>query len=68
MDPTANLKELLDTARRTITASDLMGRSGSDVERLADEMIDSADRMAELVVALNDWIVSGGFLPKQWSK
>ena len=24
------------------------------------------DRMAELVIALNDWIVGGGFLPINW--
>lgn len=52
MDPDANLEEQLRIAERI--TNDL----GIDY---AD-----ADRLAELVLALNEWIKGGGFLPKQW--
>jgi hypothetical protein len=51
MDPTANLEEQLD-----IVEDILLDRS-----RDADPT-----RLAELVIALHNWISNGGFLPKQW--
>lgn len=48
----------------------------SEQLRLAQELIDSAEsgfddpegawRLAELVLALDEWIKKGGFLPQQW--
>ena len=54
MDPNANLEE-----QRSI------------IDRMLDEhseYIDTGDalRLAELVQALDAWIVSGGFLPRSW--
>jgi hypothetical protein len=52
MDPTANLAEQLALA-----------------ETLLEESIgDDADRLAELVLALHEWIVKGGFFPDQWRR
>jgi hypothetical protein len=51
MDPNANLKEQLDIARKLL--DDPIGE-------------DDVDRLAELVVALDEWISNGGFLPKRW--
>ena len=51
MDPNANLQEQL---------------------QLADLILDglgtraNAERLAELVVALDEWIAKGGFLPSKW--
>jgi hypothetical protein len=56
MDPNANLKEQLEISKRIIKASEKGKFSGT-----AD-----TERLAELVVALDEWIVGGGFLPKQW--
>lgn len=55
MDPNANLKEQLEIARAIL--SDDEYDTGYD-----------AVRLAELVEALNEWIVKGGFLPKDWSR
>lgn len=52
MDPTANLKEQLELATQLIdTGEDVANRSY---------------RLAELVLALNEWILKGGFLPTPW--
>lgn len=52
MDPDENLREQLDIAYGIIAAPRL--------ERREDE------RLAELVLALDEWIKKGGFLPKAW--
>jgi hypothetical protein len=58
MDPDANLEEQLELARSIL----------EDGEELAgdDELVNSAERLAELVQALDGWINSRGFLPKRW--
>ena len=55
MDPTANLEE-----QREITARMLDEES---------EHIDTGDavRLAELVQALDEWIIGHGFLPQEWA-
>ncbi len=53
MDPDANLEEQLRITKRVLDAD------GCD----ADDII----RLAELVDALDGWIVKGGFLPKRWT-
>lgn len=56
MDPDANLKEQLELADQLVEADD-------------DELdIEDARRLCELVLALNDWIKGGGFLPQAWQK
>lgn len=60
MDPNANLEEQLRIAARIVAASergDFGRREEADAERLAD-----------LVLALNDWLQNGGFMPRNWSK
>ena len=56
MDPDANLEE-----QRRIVARML------DNEENEDYLTD-AQRLAELVQALDEWIVRGGFLPEEWRK
>lgn len=51
MDPNANLAE----QRR------ILARFNADEASLAD-----AERLAELVAALDEWISRGGFLPAEW--
>jgi hypothetical protein len=53
MDPNANLKEQREIAKRIL--SDDGEDTGYD-----------AVRLAELVEALDEWIMKGGFLPKEW--
>jgi hypothetical protein len=56
MDPDANLKEQLELAE-TISKCQDNGEKCSQVD---------AARLAELVAALNEWLITGGFLPKPW--
>ena len=55
MDPDACLKEMLELAESI---------------RAEEYEVDSedADRLAELVQALDKWILSGGFLPRRWQE
>jgi hypothetical protein len=58
MDPNANLNEQLELAER------IAARRGIESD---DDAADAA-RLAELVLALDDWIVQGGFLPGRWPR
>jgi hypothetical protein len=55
MDPNVTLAEM-----RTIARLSAEGR-------LADP-IDSLERMGELIIALDEWITGGGFLPDAWQR
>lgn len=56
MDPDANLKEQLALAKRI---TEYAGSDDSDPD---------AVELAELVIALHEWIGKGGFPPKAWAK
>jgi hypothetical protein len=56
MDPNANLKEQLELAASI--------HRKIDNEHVLND--DEAGRLADLVIALNDWITGGGFLPDTW--
>jgi hypothetical protein len=58
MDPNANLTEQLSLAQKIVD-----GRYA-----IHDSLEADADRLAELVVALDGWIRGGGFLPAAWEK
>lgn len=55
MDPNVNLEELRELAEEMLV-------SGCNPEHT------NATRLAELVIALDEWIVKGGFLPKEWQR
>lgn len=56
MDPNANIEEQRDLAQRIINS-----------ESYGDEVDDDdARRLAELVLALDRWLSSGGFKPGSW--
>ena len=64
MDPNANLAELLELAREVQAEEDRSTEDGCcNEEREAA----CAVRMAELVIALDEWICRGGFLPQRWT-
>lgn len=60
MDPNANLKELLELAA-TIQAA-YEDENGNGVDQ------DDANRLAELLEALDGWLSNKGFLPGRWSR
>ena len=55
MDPNANLAESLRLATR-ISALPALAISSDDAQRLA-----------ELVLALDEWLAHEGFLPQRWA-
>lgn len=59
MDPDANLERQLELAQEIVDARDA---EDPDAEHLGA----LADALAEHVLALHDWIASGGFLPQAW--
>lgn len=59
MDPNANLDEQLGLARQLIEDSNDFGGEMTKEDGM---------RLAELVLALDEWIANGGFLPGRWSK
>jgi hypothetical protein len=61
MDPDSNLNEQLQIARGLL-ADDEDKMSSSDMA----SALHSALRLAEYVVALDEWIRKGGFLPSSW--
>lgn len=65
MDPTANLEEQRQLCKMIEdgTYNDPSAPSCMRVD--AETMI---LRLSELVIALDEWLSSGGFLPEQWSK
>lgn len=58
MDPNANLKEQLEQVQLL-----LYGKALS-----ADDYVEVAGRLAELVEALDEWLSKGGFLPGRWER
>jgi len=42
---------------------ELIGLATSDLREFGDEV----HRLAELVLALDDWLARGGFLPTRWN-
>lgn len=56
MDPDANLKEQRELAAHIVWA--IENNRGFDRRK--------ALRFAELVIALDEWLGNGGFLPKDW--
>lgn len=57
MDPNANLDEQLDIAHRIVEGEYANLR----------ELEAQADRLAELALALDEWIRKGGFVPLRWA-
>ncbi len=56
MDPKANLQEQLDIAKRLVAVADK-----AEYEPVYD--LDDVARLAELVLALDEWQRKGGFSP-----
>lgn len=68
MDPNANLQwqlEEVDGINEIIDAADDDGNLDDDQK---NELVDRAQRLAELVESLHGWIAGGGFLPREWSR
>jgi hypothetical protein len=63
MDPKANIKRQREIAKEIIQIADATTRAGSYTEPLVATMEDAATELAELVIALDEWRLKGGFDP-----
>jgi hypothetical protein len=68
MDPNANLEEQLRLAAEIQAIIDDCDDNGDNTPEQDVQLIASGARLAELVIALNEWIQKGGFLPGAWRK
>jgi hypothetical protein len=57
MDPNANLEEMLELAESLLNA-----------DRYENFPRQDAERLSELVQALDGWLSAGGFLPSRWNE
>jgi hypothetical protein len=66
MDPDANITEQLSIARAILRTWDNCSEDGELTAEQYRAMAQDANRLAELIQALDGWITSGGFLPELW--
>lgn len=67
MDPNANLKEQRELVAIIHRLSDATSElEGGALTQATVALSQHAERLAELVEALDEWITGGGFLPQGW--
>jgi hypothetical protein len=67
MDPDANLREQQQLAAALLEQLDHIPDAWAMTTSEAADVATMANRLAELVQALDDWIRSGGYLPNRWT-
>lgn len=68
MDPDANLEAALERAREILAKIDGANFDGTLDPDARESVVNLANELAELVVALDEWLSKGGHLPRAWSK
>lgn len=68
MDPIANLQEQIELAKHINRLWDECGDDGTLKPDDQAWLADAAERLADLVLALDGWITNGGYLPTRWQK
>lgn len=63
MDPKANIEEQISIAREIQRIVDECSEDGVQTENQAREIAENAERLADLVLALDEWRRKGGFDP-----
>lgn len=61
MDPNVNLEEQLEISRYIIN-EDIDKHTSSETAWMAGQ----GQRLAELVLSLDEWLAGGGFKPRRW--
>lgn len=68
MDPNANLQEQLELVAKVFAAIP-EGQANAGLPQMSvGDMTATAERLAELIEALDGWLSKGGFLPRRWSR
>jgi hypothetical protein len=65
MDPNATLYTALNAARNIIKAIDATSHE-EDID--ANALEHDASDLAEALIALDEWITKGGFVPERWAR
>lgn len=65
MDPNETLLTILRRAHQIVADSEERQRQSGHVSEYTD---DSGLVLAEHVIALDEWLGKGGFLPKRWDR
>ena len=68
MDPNANLEEQRRLVQELLTCDHLEGDDFCEDCRTCHLCANAAARLAELALALDEWISKGGFLPRDWHR
>ena len=68
MDPTANLDEQRTIAADILAVWDGCNADGTLTADQAEHIGNQAQRLADLVEALDEWICRDGFKPRQWDR
>lgn len=68
MDPNSNIAEQLRIVHSIHQINDRCNPDGSLSNVQVAALASHADRLADLVEALDDWIAKGGFLPERWHR
>jgi hypothetical protein len=66
MDPDHNLAEQLRISNEITAITDTADDGLTEDQEL--NLIELAEDLATLVIALNGWITNSGFIPQKWSK
>lgn len=68
MDPDANLREQREVASNIIKTIDECNGDGTLLEDQSAKLAYLADRLAQLVISLDEWLAYGGTKPKRWER
>ena len=68
VDPDANLDEQLSLAESILERIDSANEDGTISPDDMGEIVEDAQRLAELVQELQSWVSRGGFLPAAWKR
>lgn len=66
MDPNANLREQRELVQSIHALIDGCNEDGTMTRESEESLMHDASRLAELVEALDTWIMRGGFIPDDW--
>jgi len=61
MDPDENLDETRDITEH------LRGQIENEGHSFTEDDVEKTDRLIDLTVSLDEWLMKGGFLPKEWA-
>lgn len=69
MDPNSNLKDQVELAKAILAAALAAAETADDGEvEDGQSFFENAINLSEMVLALDQWLSNGGFLPTRWTR